>query len=118
MKVYNVVAEPWMHKIQLCFRGARKNSLKGTLLILNPIIITWRLWNRQCKAWMKDKMELDDMVWLSIRYWISIYLAESKIYTSQKDEQLIAEFHVKPYVKIQSKPCRVYWEKPPIIGSN
>lgn len=40
-------------------------------------------------------------------------MADSNIYTSQKDEYLIAEFCVKPYVKIQIEPHRVYWEKPP-----
>lgn len=95
MMVSNVVIESWKIKINRLFCGAKENSLKGMLMRLILIIITWRLWNRRCKARMEDKLDSRDIVWISVRYWSSKLLANSKLYISSKETKILVDFHVK-----------------------
>lgn len=50
MSVYNVESNPWKLKVHRWVCGARKINLKGVLMCLILVIITWRLWIAQHKA--------------------------------------------------------------------
>lgn len=67
MRAYNVEIKPLKIKIHRWFCDVKKSNLKGMLMGLFLVIISWRLWIQRCKAPMEDKMDPREMVWLLAR---------------------------------------------------
>ncbi|KAF5447364.1 hypothetical protein F2P56_032920 [Juglans regia] len=108
------VGRLWRETCLSWFRRASNSSQIGVILGLLPIIISWRLWGRRCSARMENKVETSQVVWLSIKHWVSVLgqgLAKFKKF-NQNDSYILWSLNVFP-IPIQQHPIQlISWSKP------
>lgn len=64
--MFNVDAKNWKVKILRWFIGAHERTPVGVLVGVLPVVITWKLWMRRCKAHTEEVSEDLNSVWSSI----------------------------------------------------
>ncbi|XP_035540586.1 uncharacterized protein LOC118344283 [Juglans regia] len=60
----------WKDQTNFWFRRAGKSSQVRTIFGLLPSIISWKLWERRCKARYEDKAHSKESVWHAIKIWL------------------------------------------------
>ncbi|KAF5467859.1 hypothetical protein F2P56_012071 [Juglans regia] len=88
----------------------------GNIMGLLPYIITWRLWNRRCKAHMEGIVESVEHVWRNIKFWVAKISEKLKVGNtlSPPDESILKELNI-PSTPGKIKQLKlVRWRRPPV----
>ncbi|KAG6702808.1 hypothetical protein I3842_07G054300 [Carya illinoinensis] len=60
----------WTEQINFWFRRASKSSQVRIIFGILPSIISWKLWERRCKARYEEKANTVESVWHAIKLWL------------------------------------------------
>lgn len=111
MRVFNVESKPCKIKINRQFCGAKSSFILNKMLSLLLVIISWRLWLRQCNTCLEDKHDNGETVWRSVRFKLSKVMDGLTFLVMSKVQQVLEAFQVK----ISELRCRnfsiVVWDK-------
>ncbi|XP_035545086.1 uncharacterized protein LOC109020946 [Juglans regia] len=110
----NLARINWRRRVDSWHRLARGSTQKGQLLGIIPLVITWRLWWRQCKARMEGTFESIRSVWCSILYWVSwiaLRLKKSKA-LSRRDEEILKNLQLPIKHTVPMAMKQVSWSRP------
>lgn len=91
-----LIGREWKERVECWFHRAKRSSCSGQIIGILPIIITWRLWWRRCKARMEGFFESIDTVWISIKYWLSwlaLKFKDQRIF-SKRDVEVLKSLHL------------------------
>lgn len=106
-------AKHWRIKVHRWFKDAINSSVIGAMLDVIPMIITWSLWSRRCKAWMEDKMDSVDRLWTLLKQWITQIMDGIPGNISSRLSFYLNDFNVRPARLKCKNPRSVTWNKPP-----
>ncbi|KAG2663424.1 hypothetical protein I3760_16G029200 [Carya illinoinensis] len=107
------VFRTWNEQINFWFHRAGKSSQLCIIFGILSSLISWQLWNRQCKARYDNKVESVASVWQAIKYWIRklMNLNMKVSYVSNKDVAILNILDI-PAVYPKPKIVRaVRWSK-------
>ncbi|KAG6624874.1 hypothetical protein CIPAW_16G056400 [Carya illinoinensis] len=112
----NLLGRTWRERVECWLRRAKRSSCRGQILGILPIVITWRLWWRRCKASMEGSLDSIETVWISIKYWLSWVSLKFKDQNniSKRDEKVLQSLHL-PFPNVRMRCDKIVrWEKPKI----
>lgn len=61
----------WVQLVDMWSMKASKSSQMGQILGLLPVVITWLLWLRKCRARIEGRSETVNQVWMRLKHWIA-----------------------------------------------
>ncbi|XP_035541522.1 uncharacterized protein LOC118344586 [Juglans regia] len=104
----------WKEQINFWFRRAGKSSQLKIIFGILPSIVSWKIWDRRCKARFEDRVDSVQTVWHVIKIWIrqiiSLVMRVSRI--SSHDVAILQRLDI-PVLPQKPKQVRVVrWFRP------
>ncbi|XP_042964739.1 uncharacterized protein LOC122298962 [Carya illinoinensis] len=113
--VHMGVFHTWKEQINFWFHRTCKSSQLRSIFGILPSIVSWRLWDRHCKARVEDKVDSVQSVWHVIKLWIrrimSLFMKVSRI--SAHDEAILKRLEISIVYPKPRHTRVIRWKRPP-----
>ncbi|KAF5452775.1 hypothetical protein F2P56_027742 [Juglans regia] len=104
----------WNDQIDFWFRRAGKSSQVKTIFGLIPSIVSWKLWERRCKARFDGHLDTIETVWSAIKSWICriMHLNQNYMRLHSHDIAILKSLDIPAWIPRAKKITVVKWNPP------